>query len=220
MKKTECLRRIHESGVVAVIRCANGDKLIDVSRILLENGIPAIEVTMTVPKALQVIEKVADSLGDQIALGVGTVLDAETARSAILAGANYIISPNFNPKVIEVCQRYDKAAMPGAFTPTEVVNAWQAGADVVKIFPANFGGPSYIKALKGPLPQVEMMPTGGVNPETIVEFLKAGSCAAGAGGSLVSAKAVDSGEFDAIAKNAKKFRDAIDGYRKELIKEF
>src|SRR5262249_11941028 len=156
-------------------RASSGDLLVDVAQALLAGGVEVLEVTFTVPNAVRVIERVAEKLGDRILLGAGTVLDPETARAALLAGAEFIVAPNTNPAVIELSRRYGKAVMPGAFTPTEVVAAWEAGADVVKIFPSDTVGAKYLKALKAPLPQIPMMPTGGVTLETAADFLKAGA---------------------------------------------
>jgi 2-dehydro-3-deoxyphosphogluconate aldolase/(4S)-4-hydroxy-2-oxoglutarate aldolase len=144
-------------------------------------------------------------MGDRICLGAGTVLDPETGRAAILAGAEFIVSPTLNLDLIRLCKRYDKAVMPGAFTPTEILSAWEAGADIVKVFPASVGGPDYFKAIRGPLPQVRLMPTGGVNLDTVQPFLDAGACALGAGGSLVPKDAVASGDMAKITSLAKQF---------------
>src|SRR5436309_2227122 len=189
------LERVLDRCIVAVIRAESPEKLVDVAEALVAGGVEVMEVTFTVPRATQVLEKVAENLGSRILLGAGTVLDTQTARTAILAGAEFIISPAVNIEVIELCRRYSKLAMPGALTPTEVVTAWQAGADIVKIFPSELTGPKYIKALRAPLPQIRMMPTGGVNLDTAEEFLKAGACALGIGGSLVEPKAVASGDL-------------------------
>ncbi len=197
------LDRILASGIVAVIRAENGDLLVDVAQALLAGGVDAIEVTFTVPRAHQVLEQVANRLGGKVVLGAGTVLDAETTRIAILSGADFVVSPAFRPEVIQTCKRYSKVVMPGALTPTEVIAAWEAGADVVKVFPSEITGPQYLKALHGPFPQVRLMPTGGVNLETAAEFLKCGACALGVGSSLVSAalmKAKDWTKLESLAK--------------------
>src|SRR5881394_975090 len=170
------LQRVLDRCVVAIIRADSPEKLVDVAEALLAGGVEVMEVTFTVPRATTVLEKVAAKLGDRVLMGAGTVLDTETARAAILAGAEFIVSPAVNIEVIEFCRRYSKLVMPGALTPTEVITAWQAGADIVKIFPSDLTGPKYIKALKAPLPQVRMMPTGGVNLDTAEDFLKCGAC--------------------------------------------
>ena len=201
----EELDRVVETGIVAVIRAKSGELLADVAEALAAGGVDVMEVTFTVPRAVKVLERVADRLGDRVLLGAGTVLDTETARAAILAGAEFIVSPSTEPRVIELCRRYDKLVMPGALTPTEVVTAWQAGADIVKIFPSDLVGPAYFKALKGPLPQVRMMPTGGVNLETAASFLRAGACALGIGGSLVESAAVEANDMQRIETLARQY---------------
>ena len=205
MSKADNLSRVLSTGIVAVIRANSGERLVDVAEALLAGGVEVMEVTFTVPGAVRVLEQVASRLGSKILLGAGTVLDTETARTALLAGAEFIVSPSTNVAVIELCRRYDKLVMPGAFTPTEVVAAWQAGADIVKIFPSDVHGPKYLKALRGPLPQVRMMPTGGVSLETAADFLNAGACALGVGGSLVEPKAVETGDLKRIESLARKF---------------
>jgi 2-dehydro-3-deoxyphosphogluconate aldolase/(4S)-4-hydroxy-2-oxoglutarate aldolase len=198
MGREPTLMRILEGGIVAVVRSESSAPLVKVVEALAEGGVKAAEVTFTVPDAIDVIRQVRRAVGDAIVLGAGTVLDPETARAAILAGAAYIVAPIVNIDVIRLCRRYDKVVMPGAFTPTEVVSAWEAGADVVKIFPADVGGPAYLKALRGPLPQVRMMPTGGVDLTTAESFLRAGACCLGIGGALADPKAIASGDFARI----------------------
>ena len=198
--KTPISARVHHAGIVAVMRSERGELLADVAAALLAGGVDVIEVTFTVPRAHRVIEQVADRLEGKILLGAGTVLDTETARIAILSGAQFIVSPTVNVDVIRLCHRYSKLAMPGAFTPTEVLSAWEQGADIVKIFPSDVSGPAYLTALRGPLPQVRMMPTGGVNLETAAPFLHAGAYALGIGGSLVDSKAVAAGDLPAIER--------------------
>ena len=202
------LDRIIDCGVVAVLRADSSAELLDVAGALREGGVVAIEVTMTTPGALKVIEEAAARMKDSI-IGVGTVLDPETARAAILAGAEYIVSPTLHLGVIELAKRYGKIVMPGAFTPTEILTAWQAGADVVKVFPASVGGPAYFKDVKGPLPQVRLMPTGGVDLTTTGAFIKAGACAVGAGSAMVDKKAVSAGKFDTITETARKFVEEV-----------
>ena len=205
MTGAETLQQILAGGIVAVVRSPHAEQLVGVARALAQGGVRAIEITMTVPDAIEVIREVARDLGGEILLGAGTVLDPETARSAILAGAEYVVAPTVNLDVIRVCRRYDKVVMPGAFTPTEVLAAWEAGADVVKVFPADVGGPQYLKALLAPLPQVRLMPTGGVDLESAAAFLKAGACCLGVGSSLVDKDAVASGDFARIRDLAGQF---------------
>jgi 2-dehydro-3-deoxyphosphogluconate aldolase / (4S)-4-hydroxy-2-oxoglutarate aldolase len=207
------LDRVLDSCIVAVIRAESGDLLVDVAEALLAGGVDVMEVTFTVPKAHQVLERVADKLGKRVLLGAGTVLDTETCRAAFLAGAEFIVSPTVNVDVIEMCKRYSKPIMPGAFTPTEVLTAWQAGADIVKIFPSEITGPKYLKALHGPLPHIRLMPTGGVNLETATDFLKAGACALGVGSSLVDPKVVASGDLKKIENLARQYQQLVKDYR-------
>lgn len=205
MSKQDDLMRVLDRGIVAVIRASSGEQLVNVARALYEGGVDVLEVTFTVPGVLDIIAAVRRDLGSKLLLGAGTVLDPETARAAFLAGAEYIVSPVVNVDVIRLCNRYDKLVMPGAFTPTEVLTAWEAGADIIKVFPADVGGPNYLKALHGPLPQIRLLPTGGVDLETIAAFLKAGACAVGLGGALVEKKAVETGDFSRIRSLAEQY---------------
>jgi 2-dehydro-3-deoxyphosphogluconate aldolase/(4S)-4-hydroxy-2-oxoglutarate aldolase len=209
MPKDRTLSRIVNSGVVAVLRAPSGEMLADVAEALLAGGVEAVEVTFTVPGAHRVLEQVADRLGDRILLGAGTVLDSQTARVALLAGAEFIVAPTVNLEVIRLCQRYDKAVMPGALTPTEVLTAWESGADIVKVFPSELTGPGYLNALHGPLPQVRLMPTGGVNLQTAADFLRAGACALGIGGALVEKKAVAAGDMQRIESLARQYVEIV-----------
>ncbi|MCA9103392.1 MAG: bifunctional 4-hydroxy-2-oxoglutarate aldolase/2-dehydro-3-deoxy-phosphogluconate aldolase [Planctomycetales bacterium] len=210
------LERIIDRGIVAVVRAPSGELLVDVAEALLAGGVDVLEITFTVPRAERVVERVADRLGDRILLGAGTVLDTETARLAFSAGARYIVSPTLNLDVIRMCHRYGHVCMPGALTPTEVLTAWEAGAEIVKVFPSDITGPQYLKALHGPLPQVRLMPTGGVNLDTAADFLKAGACALGIGGALVEAGAVKSGDFDRIAQLAREYVAIVKKTRDEM----
>jgi len=202
MNSRQSLQRLVNCGIAAVIRAPDGQQLVEVAEALLAGGVDVIEVTFTVPQAHRVLEQVAAALGERILLGAGTVLDTQTARIALLAGAQFIVSPTLDLRVIELCRRYDKLVMPGALTPTEVLTAWQAGADVVKVFPSDVTGPRYLKALRGPLPQVRLMPTGGVDLETLESFVKAGACAVGLGSALVEKEAVQAGNLQRIRKLA------------------
>jgi 2-dehydro-3-deoxyphosphogluconate aldolase / (4S)-4-hydroxy-2-oxoglutarate aldolase len=208
-KKQEILDRLKSSGVVAVIRSDRPGDLIEVARALVKGGVYFLEITMTVPKALSIIEQAVDALKDEAVIGVGTVLDAETARAAILAGAGYVVSPAMRPAVIEMCKRYDIACMPGGMTPTEILEAWELGADVVKVFPGSVGGPAFLKHLKGPFPFIEVMTTGTVTLENAAQFIKAGACAIGVGGELVGSKAIAAREFDQITQNARTFIEVV-----------
>ncbi len=215
MSKLTNLERILRCGVVAIIRAPSGETLAEAAAALAAGGVEAIEVTFTVPRAHKVLEQVADRLGDKIVLGAGTVLDPETARTAILAGAEFIVAPNVNPDVIRLARRYGKLVFPGAFTPTEVLAAWEAGADIVKVFPSDFVGPGYLKALSGPLPQIRLMPTGGVNLQTAADFLHAGACALGIGGSLVEPKALAGRDFARIESLARQYVEIVKKTRED-----
>lgn len=215
MSTTNDLSRVLKSGIVAVVRAPSGELLADVAEALLAGGVDVMEITFTVPQADRVLERVAARLGDKVLLGAGTVLDAETARVAILSGAQFLVSPTVNLDVIATCRRYGKLAMPGALTPTEIVSAWQAGADIVKVFPSELTGPGYLRALAGPLPQVRLMPTGGVNLQTAAEFLRAGACALGIGGSLVEPQAVAAGDFARIESLARQYVEIVKRTRGE-----
>ena len=209
MSRHDDLQRVLNGGLVAIIRADSGEQLVQVARALYEGGIDVIEVTFTVPDAVEVLSAVKKYLGQQILLGAGTVLDPETARTALLAGAQFLVSPTVNLDVIKLALRYDKLVMPGAYTPTEILTAWEAGAEIIKVFPADIGGPPYLKALKGPLPQVRLMPTGGVNLQTLPEFLKAGACAVGLGSSLVEKDAVERGDMARIRDLARQYVELI-----------
>jgi 2-dehydro-3-deoxyphosphogluconate aldolase/(4S)-4-hydroxy-2-oxoglutarate aldolase len=208
MKKEAVLSKIHTEKVIALIRADNPDGLLDCAKALAEGGLTSIELTMTTPGAIRMLEKVSAALPEFL-FGLGTVLDAETARAGILAGAQFIVTPALRPEVITVCKRYSVPVFSGAFTPTEIVNAWEAGADVVKIFPAEFFGPSYIKSVKAPFPQIDFVPTGGVKAENVGEFLKAGAFATAAGSSLVEAKALKEKNWAAITAKARAFVQAV-----------
>ena len=206
-----------EGAIVPVVRASSPEAAIQAVEAIANGGIRAAEITMTVPGAVRVLERLADRFGASLLLGAGTVLDPETARACLLAGAQFIVSPSLKPATIEMAKRYSKPVFPGALTPTEVLTAWEAGADAVKIFPCgNVGGAKYIKALKGPFPQIALIPTGGVNLETIGDFLKAGACAVGVGGELVDATLIRDGRFDALSDRALEFLTAVAKARAEI----
>jgi 2-dehydro-3-deoxyphosphogluconate aldolase/(4S)-4-hydroxy-2-oxoglutarate aldolase len=206
MTREQIQQTIVATGIIPVIRATSAEAALQAAEAVSRGGISVVEITMTVPNAIRVMEKVAEQLGGQVLLGAGTVLDPETARAAILAGAEFIVAPSLNLKTVEMAHRYSKVVLPGALTPTEVLAAWEAGADFVKIFPAgNVGGPKYIKALKAPFPQISLVPTGGVNLETAADFVLAGASALGVGGELVDAKALAAGHVEVIEENARKF---------------
>lgn len=210
MKKAAVLKQIGAVGVVPVLRARKAEEAIEIAGLIKEGGIPILEITMTVPGAVGVIEKLAQQYGDEVLVGAGTVLDAETARACLLAGAQFVVSPALDVKTIELCRRYGVAIFPGALTPTEVVTAWQAGADAVKVFPCSaMGGAKYLKDLKAPLPQIELVPTGGVSLTTAADFIKAGAFALGVGSDLVDVSAVQSGEGSKVVEKAKAYLQAV-----------
>ncbi|WZO98910.1 bifunctional 4-hydroxy-2-oxoglutarate aldolase/2-dehydro-3-deoxy-phosphogluconate aldolase [Isosphaeraceae bacterium EP7] len=213
MSRESILQRILDGGIVAVVRSEDPEPLVKVVEALAEGGVTAAEITFTVPDAVEVIRQVKKQVGDSVVLGAGTVLDTETARAALLAGAEYLVSPAVNLDVIRMCRRYSKPIMPGALTPTEILTAWEAGADVVKIFPSDLGGPPYLKALRGPFPQIRLMPTGGVDLNTAEAFLKAGACCLGIGGSLVEPKAIAARDFGRIRDLAAQYVAIVRAFR-------
>lgn len=219
MSSEAALARMIDGGIVAVLRATSGEALVEVAEALAAGGVRAVEVTFTTPGAPTIIEQVADRLGGRVVLGAGTVLDPETARVAILSGAEFIVAPTVHLGVIELCRRYGKIVMPGAFTPTEILAAWQAGADVVKVFPSDCVGPAYLKALRGPLPQVRLMPTGGVNLLTAAEFLRAGACVLGIGGALVEPKALAARDMARIESLARQYVEIVRQTRAAMAAE-
>ncbi len=213
--KADNLKRIEETGIVAVVRAENPDQALKVADAIKTGGIQAIEITMTVPGAVEVIKELADTYSnDEILIGAGSVLDSETARTCILAGAEYIVAPIFDVETIKLCNRYQKAVMPGCMSVTEVLRAMEAGADVVKVFPATLFGPKIIKAIKGPLPQAPLLPTGGVNLDNVAEWIKAGSFAVGVGSALTAG--ARNGDYDQVAETAAKFIEKITTAREEV----
>jgi 2-dehydro-3-deoxyphosphogluconate aldolase / (4S)-4-hydroxy-2-oxoglutarate aldolase len=217
MNKQQVLASIIDIGIVPVVRTPTAEAAIKSIEAIHRGGIRAAEITMTVPGAIHALEKVADQFGDSIVLGAGTVLDPETARACMLAGAQFFVTPSLNLATIEIAKRYSCPITPGALTPTEVVTAWQAGADAVKIFPASaVGGAKYIKALKGPFPQIEMIPTGGVNLETTADFLKAGACAVAVGGELIDAASIKAGKYEVFEERARQYLAIVQQTRAEL----
>ena len=206
MSRAEVIKQIKDTGVIPVVRAASADEAMRAIDAIREGGISILEITMTVPGAVALIEQVSKRYGDVATVGAGTVLDPETATACISAGARFVVSPALNLETIACCQRHDVAVMPGALTPTEVVLAWNAGADFVKVFPAGaVGGPSYLKALKAPLPQIELVPTGGVTLKTAADFIKAGAAALGVGSDLVDIKA----QAATITERAKQFVEVV-----------
>lgn len=209
MNRADQLDRILDAGIVAVVRAPDPAGLVEVIRALAAGGVTVSEVTLTVPNALDVVREAKRALGDSVLLGAGTVLDPETCRAALLAGAEFIVSPTLNLDVIRLCRRYDKLVMPGAFTPTEILAAWEAGADIVKVFPADVVGETFFKAMRGPLPQVRLMPTGGVDLTNAADYLKAGACCLGIGSQLVDPKLVAAKAFDQLRELAARYVDVV-----------
>lgn len=217
MDKQQILASILDIGVVPVVRTATAEAAIRSIEAIHRGGIRSAEITMTVPGALKALEKVADQFGDSIVLGAGTVLDPETARACMLAGAQFFVTPALNLQTIEIARRYSKPIMAGALTPTEVLAAWQAGADAVKVFPCSaVGGAKYIKALKAPFPQIQMIPTGGVNLDTAADFLIAGASAVAVGGELIDAKTIADGKYEVFEERARQYLAIVKKTRLEM----
>jgi len=216
MKKEDILRNLLDTGIIPVIRTDSPEKALKVADAILEGGIKTLEITMTVPGAVDLIKKLNEKIGKDILLGAGTVLDAETARLCILAGAKFVIGPCINQGMIEVCKRYSVVAIPGAMTPTEILKAWESGADIVKVFPAaDLGGPSYIRAIKAPLPHILLNPTGGVSLENAADFIRAGADIISVGSHLVDKKAVEEEKYEVITENAKRFKEEVEKGRRK-----
>jgi len=216
MKKEDILRNLLDTGIIPVIRTDSPEKALKVADAILEGGIKTLEITMTVPGAVDLIKKLNEKIGKDILLGAGTVLDAETARLCILAGAKFVIGPCINQGMIEVCKRYSVVAIPGAMTPTEILKAWESGADIVKVFPAaDLGGPSYIRAIKAPLPHILLNPTGGVSLENAADFIRAGADVISVGSHLVDKKAVEEEKYEVITENAKRFKEEVEKGRRK-----
>jgi 2-dehydro-3-deoxyphosphogluconate aldolase/(4S)-4-hydroxy-2-oxoglutarate aldolase len=209
MTKLQIIDRILNPGIVAIIRADSSEQLIDAAGALYAGGVTGMEVTMTTPNALQVIADVRKKFGDTVLIGVGSVLDTETCRAAILAGAEFVVTPITRPEVIEVCNRYSKPIASGAYTPTEAMTAHEAGADFIKIFPADQLGPTYVKNLLAPLPMLQVIPTGGVTLETADAFIKAGCVALAAGSSLVSKEILKSKDWAKLTSTAAAFVEAV-----------
>jgi len=210
MNKADVIKQIIETGVIPVVRATSADEAMRAIDAIREGGVSVLEITMTVPGAVGVIEQLSKKYGNDVLVGAGTVLDPETARACMLSGAQFVVSPALNIETIACCRRYGVAIMPGALTPTEVVQAWTAGADFVKVFPAGaLGGASYLKALKAPLPQIQLVPTGGVSLKTAADFIKAGASALGVGADLVDLKAIRDGQANVITERAKQFVEIV-----------
>jgi len=214
MSKHEVMERISSVGLIPVVRATSAKEAMAVAEAIKAGGVPILEITMTVPDAVKAIAELTEYYDDEVLVGAGTVLDAETARACILAGARFIVSPSLDLGTIEMCKRYSVVVTPGALTPTEVITAWQAGADAVKIFPCGaVGGAKYLRALKAPFPQVEMIPTGGISLNSAAEFIKAGAIALGVGSDLVDIKAIRSGQQEKVTEAARAYIAVVQNAR-------
>lgn len=210
MEKNQILERIKSIGIIPVVRASSGDEALQAVEAIKAGGLPVLEITMTVPGAVQIIEAIAKRYGDEVLVGAGTVLDAATAQDCISAGAQFVVSPALNLETIAFCRQANCPVMPGALTPTEVVQAWTAGADLVKVFPCGaMGGASYIKSLKAPLPQIELVPTGGVSLTTAAGFIEAGAAAIGVGADLVDVKAIRAGDSSKVTETTRAYIEAV-----------
>lgn len=211
VSRTDILQRILEKKAIAVIRMTDVARLMRVIEAIRAGGVECVEITMTVPGAVDVIRDVSQSIGDEALIGAGTILDAETARQAIEAGADFIVGPVLDRGVIETAHRYEKVVIPGAFSPGEIVAAWRAGADIVKVFPATVLGPGYFKDLRGPLPQIRLCPTGGVTVENAGEWIKAGACCVGIGTDLLDKKAIAEDRYEVLTGKARRLVANLEG---------
>lgn len=210
------LAHIKQLAVVPIIRTPDRESALAAVDAVLAGGLDCIEITLTVANAVKAIEAVADRYGDRVLLGAGTVLDPETARTCMLAGAQFFVTPSLNLRTVEMAKRYSKPIFPGALTPTEILTAWEAGADGIKVFPCNsLGGPKYIKSIKAPFPHIELIPTGGVNLETLPAFLAAGSTAVGVGSELVDNQSIAAGNYQLITERSRQFREAVTAWRSQ-----
>lgn len=214
MHREIIVNKIIESGVVAVIRLSGKEKLPDIISALSKGGISAMEITMTTPNAIEIINDISQKIGSDFIIGAGTVLDSETACAVISAGAQFVVSPVTNVDMIKTVHRYDKAVFPGAFTPTEILHAWENGADIVKVFPATALGPQFFKDIHGPLPQVRLTPTGGVSLENTGEFIRCGASCVGVGTALLNKKMINDSDWTALTENAKQFVEEVQKARK------
>lgn len=220
MDKAQVMKSVAEIGVVPVVRASSSQEAMQVIDAIRAGGISILEITMTVPGAIKLIEQVADAMGDQVVVGAGTVLDAETASACISAGAVFVVSPALNIKTIELCRSKSVAIFPGALTPTEIVTAWSAGADLVKVFPCgSIGGAKYLRSLKAPFPQIELIPTGGVSLATAKDFIEAGAFALGVGADLVDTKAIRAGQPEKVTDAARAYVEAVRAAREAMVLE-
>jgi len=209
VKKTGTINIIRETGVIAIMRAKSSGQLIAAADAIKKGGVRAIEVTMTTPGALDVIAEAKARYGSDVAFGAGTVLDPESGRAAILAGADFVVGPTLNLGLIALCNRYGIPVVPGCYTPTEILTGWEAGADLIKLFPASVGGPDLVKAILAPLPQVQIIPVGGVDLNTAAEFIRKGAVALGVGSDLVNQKLLDAGDMDELTRRAAAYIEQV-----------
>jgi len=209
MDRLHILQTLESTGVIAVIRVNKADMLNYIVDALLEGGVKALEITMTTPNAIEIIHQISQAVGDEFLIGAGTVLDTQTAQTVIFAGAQFVVSPVFKKEIVEMAHRYDRPVFPGAFTPTEILEAWENGADVVKVFPAGRLGAQYFKDIHGPLPQIKLTPTGGVNLQNTADFIRAGASFVGVGTALLDREMIQSKNWQALSEHTTKFVRAV-----------
>jgi len=219
MDKSLTINQLREHGALGIVRVQKAENLLQIAEALQGGGLNCVEITMTTPGALRAIEEAVGKLGDEVLMGAGTILDAATARQAILAGAQFLVTPTVEPDVIEMAHRYGIVVIAGAMTPSEILTAWEAGADMVKVFPAGILGPEYIKAVRGPLPQIPLVPTGGITAGNAGEFIKAGAAIVCAGGWLVDKKAVAEGRYEVLTERATQLVEAVEKARTAMAQE-
>ncbi len=214
MSREEIVKNLIDNGIVAVVRTRHPDKLIKIAEAIYEGGIKHIEITMTVPNALKMIEQVRSSASAEIIIGVGSVLDSDTAQKAIDAGAQFVVSPIFNKDIIVTAHKNNVPAMPGTFTPTEIFNAQEQGADIIKVFPADVLGMNFFKSIKAPMPNLKIMPTGGVTLDNAGDWIKSGACAVGIGSALLDERAIEDNNYNKLTENAKRIINSINSVNK------
>lgn len=211
LSKSEKLELVRQTKIIAIMRAQQSGQMLAAAEAIYAGGVRVIEVTMTTPGALELISEAVQRFGDEVLFGAGSVLDAETARLAILAGAGFIVAPALNVKTIRMCRRYSIPVLPGCYTPTECLTAWEAGADMIKLFPADIGGPDFVKAILAPMPQLEIVPVGGVTVDNVDQFIAKGATAVGVGSSLINQKVVEQGDFTELTRRARAFVEKIQG---------
>lgn len=216
LSKSEKLDLVRQTKIIAIMRAKQSAQMLSAAEAIHAGGVDVIEVTMTTPGALDLISEANQRFGDDVLFGAGSVLDAETARLAILAGAGFVVAPTLSLPVIAMCRRYSIPVMPGCYTPTECLTAWEAGADMIKLFPADVGGPNFVKAILAPMPQLEIVPVGGVTVDNVGEFIMNGATAVGVGSSLINQKLVEQGGFSELTRRARAFVEAVERIAKEL----